>query len=122
MNETQVDEAVAINQAAPRAVNEIPKAFTGQAGAVLGGLREARPVDLTDEQRKELEAKWEAQKKEQEQREIEGKASHSIAQAAFILGLFAKEEIFKYGAGTDFASAISKLAIATITENGKVFE
>ena len=101
------------------------QAFVGEmaTGAVAGVRPGAAQVgELTDEQRKELEAKWEAQKKEQEQREIEGKASHSIAQAAFILGLFAKEEIFKYGAGTDFASAISKLAIATITENGKVFE
>ena len=89
-----------------------------------GALAGIRPVETewTEDQRKEFELKAAEHKKQKEQREIEGKASHSIAQAAFILGLFAKEEIFKYGAGTDFASAISKLAIAAITENGKIFE
>lgn len=100
--------------------------FVGQLAnsAAQASVGMARPVETewTEEQRKEYELRVAEHQKQMEQREKEGKASHSIAQAAFILGLFAKEEIFKYGAGTDFASAISKLAIATITENGKVFE
>lgn len=64
-------------------------------------------------------AKWKAEKEEQERL---NNASHSIAQAAFILSLFHKEDLFRYSAGTAFAMALSKLAISAITENGKVFD
>lgn len=71
-------------------------------------------------------AKWEERKKKMEAERAEqeriGKASHSIAQAAHILSLFHKEDVFKYGAGTDFAMELSRMAIKTIHENGKIFD
>lgn len=70
---------------------------------------------ILDDAAKEFE---EAQKLQMEAR----KHSHQIAQAAFILTLFAKEDLFARSAGTPFAEALSKLAIEQIVESREIFK